>query len=376
MTTLHEWAAWAPAGEVERAERVLRAIACALPPPGTAGLGAGLGRGEAGLALFFGYLGLATDEPGATTRAAQHLERALDSGEPASRLMVDRLGAGWVAAHLGLAHEALATVDDELAATLMARESSGDFELLEGLVGQGLYALERGRNGRGRELLERVLTALAEAIENGRLAGADPGMAHGTAAVIGWLARVLVERPEHGLAGNCLHELLVTAIEAGETALDMSQPRDVAWCTGGLGSAVALFTGGRAVGQPDWLEVALDRAREFSRISCQDAGVPDVGLCHGCAGVAHLFRRLGIAAQDPDLLAAADRWLTAVLDRRKNASFGVGGYARWTRNGWRPAAGFLGGAAGIGLALLAAITPVAPDWDRLLLLSGATGGGS
>lgn len=39
------------------------------------------------------------------------------------------------------------------------------------------------------------------------------------------------------------------------------------------------------------------------------------------------------------------------------------------RLGWRVDPGFLTGAAGIGLALLAAVAPVKPEWDRLLLVS-------
>jgi hypothetical protein len=35
--------------------------------------------------------------------------------------------------------------------------------------------------------------------------------------------------------------------------------------------------------------------------------------------------------------------------------------------GWQDDPGFLTGAAGVGLALLAATTPVEPAWDRLLL---------
>jgi hypothetical protein len=36
---------------------------------------------------------------------------------------------------------------------------------------------------------------------------------------------------------------------------------------------------------------------------------------------------------------------------------------------WSEETGFLTGAAGIGLMLLAALTPVEPEWDRVLLLS-------
>jgi lantibiotic biosynthesis protein len=34
---------------------------------------------------------------------------------------------------------------------------------------------------------------------------------------------------------------------------------------------------------------------------------------------------------------------------------------------WRADPGFLTGSSGVGLALLAAATPVEPEWDRILL---------
>ena len=37
---------------------------------------------------------------------------------------------------------------------------------------------------------------------------------------------------------------------------------------------------------------------------------------------------------------------------------------------WEPSPDFLDGAIGVALALLAALAPVEPLWDRLLLLSG------
>jgi hypothetical protein len=37
---------------------------------------------------------------------------------------------------------------------------------------------------------------------------------------------------------------------------------------------------------------------------------------------------------------------------------------------WEPSRAFLDGAIGVALALLAALTPIEPQWDRLLQLSG------
>ena len=36
---------------------------------------------------------------------------------------------------------------------------------------------------------------------------------------------------------------------------------------------------------------------------------------------------------------------------------------------WKEEPGFLTGSAGLGLTLLAATTPVEPEWDRILLVS-------
>ncbi|HEX7277236.1 MAG TPA: lanthionine synthetase LanC family protein, partial [Acidimicrobiales bacterium] len=90
----------------------------------------------------------------------------------------------------------------------------------------------------------------------------------------------------------------------------------------------------------------------------QDAGVVDAGLCHGAAGLLHVSNRLYQATGDERQAAAARRWLEPAL------TLPVAG------------AGFLEGRAGVGLALLAATTDVEPEWDRILLLSGATGGRS
>jgi len=57
---------------------------------------------------------------------------------------------------------------------------------------------------------------------------------------------------------------------------------------------------------------------------------------------------------------------------------GVGGFLKLTRPTpqdpivWEPSPAFLDGAVGVALALLAALTPIEPQWDRLLLISGRT----
>jgi hypothetical protein len=65
----------------------------------------------------------------------------------------------------------------------------------------------------------------------------------------------------------------------------------------------------------------------------------------------------------------AERWLEHVMASCRTGA-GLGGFASVGAGGQlkgRP--GFLDGAAGIGLVLLAAATPLESRWDRLYLVS-------
>ena len=117
----------------------------------------------------------------------------------------------------------------------------------------------------------------------------------------------------------------------------------------------------------------MELARQTAERSLKDSSVIDAGICHGAAGVAHLFNRLYQATDDPVLAEAARRWIDEALALRR-LDEGIGGFRSWAPNedkelGWRDEPGFLTGAAGVGLALLAAATAVEPEWDRVLQVS-------
>ena len=96
----------------------------------------------------------------------------------------------------------------------------------------------------------------------------------------------------------------------------------------------------------------------------------DAALCHGAAGLGHLYNRVFQATGRPELAAAARGWFDCALSMRRDG-VGVGGFMSWWDDGtgWRATPGYISGAAGIGLALLAASSSEPPDWDRALLLS-------
>ena len=100
----------------------------------------------------------------------------------------------------------------------------------------------------------------------------------------------------------------------------------------------------------------------------------DSGLLRGAAGVAHrLNRRAQVAGEGEEerLAGEARAWFARVLAMRRPGE-GIGGFQARVPDGrggaaWADDPGFLTGSAGIGLALLAAVSPVEPAWDRLLL---------
>jgi hypothetical protein len=365
--------------------------------------GLSLSRGHPGLALFFAYLQRTLGLAGAGERAEHHLGLAIDGlaepPTPSPSLYAGFAGVAWVAEHLAAvgpadpddAHDENDEPDEngEIDAALLSllRRSPWreDFDLLGGLVGWGIYALERLPRPSAAAILPLVVARLAECAEPG-IAGVvwreprnpshppDPGMAHGAAGVIALLARMLVE----GAASPEAASLLAAAVDgvlAGLSPAGGGPESDLAWCAGDAGLSVALLAAGRAAGRSDWQRAGRGLAGAAADRYLHGAEGFDPALCHGTAGLSHLFQRLYQATGDPVLLAAAHRWLERTLASRRPGA-GIGGFlcrgrVAEGRFDWIADPGFLGGAAGIGLALLAAVTPVEPGWDRLLLLSGS-----
>jgi lantibiotic modifying enzyme len=147
-----------------------------------------------------------------------------------------------------------------------------------------------------------------------------------------------------------------------------SQSR-VAWCYGDLGVAVALLSAANALDRGDWRADALALAHGQAARSFETSHVLDTGLCHGASGVAHLFNRMAQATGDAELYRAARAWFDRTLAMRRTDP--VAGFPRGLPvDGvmtWEAGADLLTGATGVALALHAAISPIEPGWDQLLL---------
>jgi hypothetical protein len=117
---------------------------------------------------------------------------------------------------------------------------------------------------------------------------------------------------------------------------------------------------------------ALEIAREAARRPAEQAGVNDAGICHGAAGLGHVYNRLYQATREPLFKEAATAWFARTLEMRRPGE-GVAGYLAWNslpgqeELGWVADGSLLTGAAGIALTLLAACHSSRPSWDGMLM---------
>lgn len=363
-----------------------------------------------GTTLFFAYHAAAFEDP-ASDRAA---DRWLDvvSTSVATKPLRTGLypgftGIGWITNHLagGDGDDDPNVEIDRALEVALTRDTTGlEFDLVSGIVGTAVYSFARLPRPTAITCIERVIDHLertARTLPEGISWFTDPswlspdnrsrtpngyysfGVAHGVPAAIAVLARAV----EHGIAVERARPLLdgaVAWILAHRTNdLDRSQiptwvaPNETpvsarsAWCYGDPGVAIVLVAAGRAAGMPSWSDVGHDLLRQLARRPREACRVVDAGLCHGAFGLAHLLARGHAATDDPELRAAAITWYERGLAMREPGKY-IGGFFAHRMHEDRsfgPATdhAFLGGSAGIGLALVAALSPAEPAWDRLLL---------
>ena len=352
-------------------DRIARDLASQAPERG--GL---LDGGEAGHATFFSYLAQALGDAGHADRSFAHLERAAASADQLPLALFDGLvGVGWAIRHLQPGEDEADDLDaailELLARTPLPYQPA---DLLYGDLGIAVYALER--RGHGLAALNRIAGRLAATglrdqpglywrVLEGYING---GVPHGVPGVIAVLSSIsgAGELLAGAVAWLCAHRLPDGGFPG--TVRDRPEPPvRQGWCYGDPGVAIALHRAGRV--DPACRPIALERARFCGGLDLAGARLHDASLCHGAAGVALILHRMHQDTGDGELAAAATAWYRRVLELASEGQ-GIGGYLFARENGsWIADPSILTGAAGVGLALLAAATSTAPDWDRLLLLS-------
>lgn len=347
-----------------------------------------LAGGSAGVALLYAYLDGIRRGRDYSMLAGAYLARALrqeDAPAVCPSLYRGATGVAWAAAHLQKEAALTGAVDRALASLLEHSPPKGDYSLADGLVGYGVYALERFGQPKAPVILERVVDRLDElAVRSeggvtwltgpGRLpphlrarapAGCyDLGLARGLPGAVALLAAAVRLDVNAGkarpLLDGAVRWLLAQQLEGSRTVCfpawaapsEVRRPARSGWCHGDPGVAAALLVAARAVQEPQWEREAVAIARRAAGRPPAETGVTDAAFCHGAAGLAHLFNRLHQATGDRELGLSARFWIEQTLALPRPAGNGL-----------------LRGAAGVGLVLLAAATDLEPAWDRCFLLS-------
>lgn len=318
----------------------------------------------------------------------------------------------WAVEHLrarsgsAASEDANSEIDEALRALVQRSPWTGPYELTGGLVGIGVYALERLPRPIAADCLRGVVDRLEDVSErhpegvawrtlprfltlatpqqcpNGYF---DLGLAHGLPGVISILAAAARSGIASEKSGQMLHaasqwlwaqtlgpEEPSTLPQMASSELPRRASR-AAWCYGDPGVAASLVAAADAVADADLMHRAIELARRAAARPLEQCGIVDAPLCHGAAGLGHIFNRLFQSTGRVEFADAAREWFSRALEMRHPGK-GIGGYqAAEKRAGggldWVSDPSLLTGAAGIALALLAATTSVEPAWDRMLLLS-------
>ncbi len=386
--------------------------------------GASLADGLSGLALVHVALERVLPGKGHSERAQGALEASigrLGKETFGPDLYGGFTGIAWVIDHLagtGEEDDGCSVIDDALAQYLAHTPWEENFDVISGLAGIGVYALDRMPRRAAAGLVDAIVGHLAATAarrpptakrgRRGRRVLAwrsqrewvpEPyraaqfdwnlGLAHGVPGVIGFLGRVCgsacsarTRRKARALLDGAVAWLLAQELPPGavsrfgsgfDDATDTkgAHASRLAWCYGDPGISAALLLAARETGERSWRRAAVRIALDAAARSESTAAVTDAGLCHGGAGLAHIFHRLYRASGEEALAAAARRWFARALGMRTKRG-GFAGFSSLVTVGdaleHRASPGFLTGAGGVTLALCAALTGDDAAWSRVLML--------
>jgi lantibiotic biosynthesis protein len=317
-------------------------------------------------------------------------------------------GIGWVIEHLKQSgfididtDSLFGSFDDFLYPFMLKYMQRGEYDYLHGSLGIGLYYLNRSSNPKTQLYITRLVDELekggkcfpdsiaweSEISNETNARGYNLGMSHGIASIISVLSlfykanvqcektNLLVKRSvnfllqskqENKLPGSCYPRWI------NKNGYPVGNLGRLSWCYNDLGISMALWNAGKIFNNDLWKQEAVATLLNTTKTTdLVKAGVNDAGLCHGAAGIAHIYNRAFKYTGVEKFKESAVYWFEQSL---KMAVFedGLAGYKTFASSkygGMYNNYGFLEGIAGIGLAMISAVSEIVPDWDSALLLS-------
>jgi lantibiotic modifying enzyme len=321
-------------------------------------------------------------------------------------------GVGWIIEHVarldgGGPTEVNDPIDEALNDCVLQGSDADSYDLIGGAVGLGVYALERLPASGAVELVGAIRRRLLDTVRwvgnlatwltpPGAILGAESrarhpngyynlGLAHGVpgaAALLGSLGTMTEADSEVEMTVSGALEWISANSRRGAEAwfpywvsrgdrvtTGQRTNERLGWCYGDLGVGAALHLAGKQIGSERWMRDGVEIMKHTLERPMDATGVVDASLCHGAAGIAHVYNRVYQTTGDMELRSGARRWFERTFELHRPGT-GFGGFSFWGQSSsWESDPSFLTGAVGIALALLAGISDKEPGWDRLLLIS-------
>jgi len=144
----------------------------------------------------------------------------------------------------------------------------------------------------------------------------------------------------------------------------------LAWCYGDLGIGYIIYQAGIIFQDQTNIDFGLGVLKNSTkRRSLEETSANDCGICHGSAGIAHIYNKIWQSTRQPIFKEACDFWVKKTLEFLAGSDW-LKGYQKY--DGRSKALKYdnalLEGSAGIGLVLLSYLYEDF-SWDYLLMLN-------
>lgn len=286
------------------------------------------------------------------------------------------------------------TINEYLVRCMRRDIQNENYDFMHAALGIGFYFLKKKTNEQNiHELIDYLYKTAKKDIVNKSfkwesiidnkigIKGYDISLSHGIASIVIFLARAI----KYNIINQKLYELLEGSInyilsqelniqEYGSSFPHYSKKNfplksRLAWCYGDLGIAISLWIAGKTVNNQIWMDKSLDiLLKTTSRIKISDTNVVDAGICHGCAGIALIYRRMYLETNIDEFICATNYWMDQTLNHSQ-FNDGLAGYKTHILNNWINDYSLLTGISGIGLSFISYLSDDLQCWDEILLLS-------
>ena len=369
---------------------------------------AGLLTGNIGIAIFLAYVNQLYNRADISEVMENSLHKCFKSLEANGSIhnYADGLaGICWGINHLVIQNKIDADVNslfEELELPLFSK-SENDlnyhfFDFIHGGLGAGIYALNRLHDAKAINHIIKAINfiyqsaemidgdvkwkTIIEVGENLEKTEYNLGLSHGMPSIIWFLCKSYDANIETQKCSTLINgsinwllkqKLSAQSISLFPSAVESSRKKKhsrLGWCYGDLGIASTIWQAGKSLNNEQLKQEAIAiMLHNVKRNDFSANGIFDAGLCHGTAGIAHIFNRFYFETKMPIFKETASFWINETLKMASHKD-GLAGFKTMRDNvGLVNEYNLLEGIAGIGLALYSHITDEEPTWDRCLLLS-------